>query len=309
MRKKGNKANKAKSYLDSKSQSAINLTKIRSLYFFEFDKNFRFKGESHDSWEAVYVDKGEVSHRVGEKEVFLTTGEILFIKPNQFHSITGNSRVNSNVFVMSFDCKSPAMRFYEDQIIPVPDYLKKIITSIINEACKSKDIISMLYVPSPKTAAYDLIKNNAFNFGSLQLIKLYFTQFLILLMRNEDLDKNPNQLYLEEHYNSPLMSSIITLLNKNIYGRISLKQLSEKLYFSTTYLNTIFKKNTEQTIMNYYTELKIKEAKRLILEDRYTLLEISEMLCFDNQNYFSKTFKRVIGIAPSEYSKLICKVF
>ena len=51
----------------------------------------------------------------------------------------------------------------------------------------------------------------------------------------------------------------------------------------------------------YMTNLKIEEAKVLIREEKHSISQISEMLCYDNPHYFSRVFKADIGMTPSEY--------
>ena len=74
------------------------------------------------------------------------------------------------------------------------------------------------------------------------------------------------------------------------------------MFYSKTYLNNIFKKNTGASIMHFYTSLKIKESKKLI-RDGLSVSEISNKLYFDSPNYFSKVFKKYTGKTPSEYKR------
>ena len=67
----------------------------------------------------------------------------------------------------------------------------------------------------------------------------------------------------------------------------------------------IFNKNCNCTIIEYYTNMKIKEAKKLMRENTYTIAEISGMLCFNNPHYFSRVFKQKTGMSPSEYKNSV----
>lgn len=60
-------------------------------------------------------------------------------------------------------------------------------------------------------------------------------------------------------------------------------------------------------IMHYYNSLKIKEARRLIREGKYNMTQISDLLCFDNPQYFSKCFKTYTNMTPKEYKASIVK--
>ena len=55
--------------------------------------------------------------------------------------------------------------------------------------------------------------------------------------------------------------------------------------------------------MEYYIGLKINKAKELLTNSDFTVKEIAEKLCFDTPNYFTKTFKRIVGYTPTQYKK------
>ena len=57
--------------------------------------------------------------------------------------------------------------------------------------------------------------------------------------------------------------------------------------------------------MEYYSKLKIKEAKKLIRESTYSVSEISEMLGYSSIHIFSRAFKKKTGMSPTDYSKSI----
>ena len=65
-------------YVKTQLQNVINISKIVTVHYYEFDKNFVFDGESHNFWEMVYIDKGRVQVRRDEATLVLSQGEILF---------------------------------------------------------------------------------------------------------------------------------------------------------------------------------------------------------------------------------------
>ena len=99
-------------YVKTQLQNVINISKIVTVHYYEFDKNFVFDGESHNFWEMVYIDKGRVQVRRDEATLVLSQGEILFHAPNEFHSIRALDSA-PNFFVVSFVCHSPLMVYLE----------------------------------------------------------------------------------------------------------------------------------------------------------------------------------------------------
>ena len=67
----------------------------------------------------------------------------------------------------------------------------------------------------------------------------------------------------------------------------------------------IFYDSIGQSPIQYYTELKMKEAKKLIREKNYSVSQISDMLGYSSIHNFSRAFKKAVGLSPTAYSKSI----
>ena len=67
-----------------KLKNSISIEKLYSIHYFEYMSDFKFPGETHDFWEFVCVDKGEVSVTVGDRQFVLKRGEIAFHQTNEF---------------------------------------------------------------------------------------------------------------------------------------------------------------------------------------------------------------------------------
>lgn len=63
----------------------------------------------------VYVDSGDVEISTDEKHITLRQGQIIFHKPNEFHTLCADKKSASNVFVISFECTSETMHFFHDK--------------------------------------------------------------------------------------------------------------------------------------------------------------------------------------------------
>ena len=56
--------------------------------------------------------------------------------------------------------------------------------------------------------------------------------------------------------------------------------------------------------MDYLTELRINKAKELLSGDDLSVQDVAEMVGYQDLKYFSKLFKRITGVSPSDYKKL-----
>ena len=141
--------------------------------------------------------------------------------------------------------------------------------------------------------------------GGMQAVKNLLEIFLIGVMREIDAQSDATPSFvLKEDFDEIVSKRVIEYLLKNIKRRVSIEELCESLSYTRSYLFRQFKSVTGKSIMSYFTELKIKEAKRLLRDTEMSVTAISEELAFDTANYFTKTFKRLTGYTPLEYKKM-----
>ncbi len=100
---------------------------------------------------------------------------------------------------------------------------------------------------------------------------------------------------------NPHIRKALVHIGEHIYEKISLDVLAQELSLNKSYLCKLFKKDTGMTLTDYIYEQKIKQAKRLLLEETYPLSEIGTFLGFPSQSYFIQIFKRVTGTTPSRW--------
>ena len=104
---------------------------------------------------------------------------------------------------------------------------------------------------------------------------------------------------------SGLVEEICEHMKNHIYGNLSLDDLTERFHFGKSFLCEQFKKNTGKSPINYYLDLKLSEAKRLLREGDMTITEIAENLGFESPEYFSRYFKKRVGHSPRDFKKML----
>ncbi|MEE1043828.1 MAG: AraC family transcriptional regulator [Clostridia bacterium] len=287
-------------YMKHKLSNVITISKIVTIHYYEFGKNFHFSGESHDFWEFLYVDSGEVNVTASKTEYTLKKGDYIFHKPNEFHAVSANHKSPSNVFVISFVSTSKNMVYFKNKKGTLPDNLRTYVEILLKEGKKTFDL------PFMNTNLRGLKLSENPPFGGQQIIRSTLEQLLIMLIRAEINDsKNANIFPNKERMDNHLVNSVIELLNNNIYGKITVDEICQKLNYSKTYISKIFNEICNCTIIEYYTNLKIKEAKLLMRKNNHNITQISDMLCFNNPHYFSRVFKKITNMTPKEYFKSV----
>lgn len=82
---------------------------------------------------------------------------------------------------------------------------------------------------------------------------------------------------------------------------ISVGMIAGALGISEGHISHLFKKETGDTILGYLTAYRIHKAMGLLKDCRVKVYEVTEQVGYRDMAYFSATFKRVVGISPSEY--------
>ena len=160
---------------------------------------------------------------------------------------------------------------------------------------------------NPLLQKLDKVENAPF--GSSQMTKNLLEIFLILLSRKKDvMTKSMRRNYVIDGVDVPYnVKEILDYLHDNVYGKITVSDVAQKVGKSESTVKQLFSQYQKNGIMRYYNSLKIKEAKRLIREGNWNMAQVSDMLGFDNPQYFSKCFKMFANMTPSEYKKSIIK--
>ncbi|MBE5742601.1 MAG: helix-turn-helix domain-containing protein [Clostridiales bacterium] len=282
-----------------KISNVLSISEIVTIHYQKLTKNYLFPKEKHDFWEVIYCDKNEILISRDDKKTLLKKGQIVFLKPDQYHSVEGDKKNDANVFIISFVCKSRTMNYFRDKIFTVPDDIKHLLSSIIGEA-KQTFIIPDF---NPNLSKLEL-KNNP-SIGGAQLIKNNLEELLIKLIRAETTKPSSAEIFISKLDNSnSLEDEIIDILKENVYGNVSLDAIASSIHYGKTTICKTFKKNTGYSIISYYLALKIDESKKLIRQN-HSFSQIAELLCFDSLPHFTKTFKRLTTMTPREYKNSI----
>jgi len=96
---------------------------------------------------------------------------------------------------------------------------------------------------------------------------------------------------------------IIGYINNNYAEEISLEKISEQYFLSTYYFSRTFKEITGFHFIEYMNNVRIKEAKKLLLDTNLTVNEIATFVGFKSSTHFGRVFKQIEGVSPSLYKK------
>ena len=103
-------------------------------------------------------------------------------------------------------------------------------------------------------------------------------------------------------YSQPVQH-VILQIDSDISGDLSLHAHAERLKINASYLSALFKKETGTTLTDYVNQKRIDFAIYLLNATSMQIQTIAQYCGMPDVNYFTRTFKRIIGITPSQYRR------
>jgi len=103
-----------------------------------------------------------------------------------------------------------------------------------------------------------------------------------------------------EHENS-LVQRAKEYINENYRKDLSLDELSRELDISPYYFSKLFKEETGSNFVEYLTGLRMDQAKVMLKDESLSMKEICAVIGYSDPNYFSRIFKKNVGLTPTEY--------
>lgn len=100
---------------------------------------------------------------------------------------------------------------------------------------------------------------------------------------------------------SPLVRKAITYIHVHLADPLNLKQIADGIKVSPSYLSKLFNEETGASLSNYITKARIDKAAELLSFTRMPIQNISAYVGFGDLNYFSRCFKKWVGMTPTEY--------
>lgn len=285
-------------YKRTRIEEKVHISNFISFHYFEYVKEFEGIEESHNFWEMVYIDYGKVKVVSDREEYYVSSGEGFLHAPNELHNILSAGDFAST-FIISFDCDCKK--------------LSEIQSRVLKFYGRESQIIKQLYISGQDvfSGPYDIFDQQKLKlkeeapYGGLQELQLLLGELLLLLIRSSSVKGNVLQKHPDEEFANERMivDKVIGIILSSVYEKVTLDSICSQLSFSKSYILKIFKKRMGCSVMEYYNQMKIKEARRLISEDKYTYTQIARLLNFSSVHHFSSSFKQIANMTPSGYQK------
>lgn len=152
----------------------------------------------------------------------------------------------------------------------------------------------------------DLVINELYQETTLSntIFESCIKQILIYIYRNYNSEKPKYYVPAQNALSvGQTVYNIIRYIDSNIFEIKNVKDIANKLGYTSNYISHIFKEKTGESILSYLTKKKIESSIELLKSGKFTITEISQYLNYESSQAFSKVFKKHMGFSPSEIRK------
>lgn len=292
------------SYQFTELKEEIIIKKIVSLHYFEYMSDFSFPGESHNFWELLYVDKGELLVTADREKYVLRQGQIIFHRPNEFHALAANNVIAPNLVVISFEAGQPCMSFFEHKILTAGESERNLLSQIIAEARETFD------GPMDDPYMEALTRRELVPFAAEQMIKIHLEQFLIQLFRTFSGSFNDGRAAAKPSCkgkspaltnSSEIFSDILDYLERHMGQQLTIEKICRDNLIGASQLKKLFRTYQNSGVMECFNQMKIDAAKQMIRNQQMNFTQIADTLGYASVHYFSRQFKKITDMTPTEY--------
>ncbi len=231
----------------------------------------------------AYCTKGNGILMISDDQIPVS-GDQFFIIPKQsnfkFYSVID---VNSRFLVIHFNGRSSHLLGKEFSMV------RNLIPSVNNLVANREMLFDEIFNNLSRGFHDENLEYVNFCFGHLLATFIYASK------TSDDFADESN----------PVIRKAIEYMNKNLNLKLSLNLISKEAGYSATYFTTLFKKETNYSPLSYFSHLKIVKACEFLDYTRTKVKEISFTLGFTDPYYFTKDFKKKMGMSPRQYRKRV----
>lgn len=280
-------------YIRTNIDDMLTVRSIITVYDVDL-RHYDGVGESHNFPEIIYVRKGFSDFSIDGSLVHLDAGQLVIVPPNAYHgpheTISKRDAFHS---IFTFEVDSPLLELLYNRIITLNDEQMNQYMEI-----HQKGLSLFVKAPVSENRRGMIRHENATDYAILALkkqLELFLLDLYYTYVPAEDINRRKHKMQQ--------LKRLTAYLQTHIKEKLTLEQMGRGVGMSTSTLRRLVTELCGCGPVNYFLDLKIAEAKHLIKEGYLNHTEIAESLGFETIHYFSRQFKKRVGLSPRDYSK------
>lgn len=257
---------------------------VKDIRISIFQKGEGAVPHQHDYYQLYHIISGNGLMRFGKSVMELKPHQIILISPGVEHG------------VCEILGETP-LRFLDVIFLLQDSEIADLLQRMANINSVSPDLLEILWKVKTEWNGSNMLRRKMVN----GLFQQYFIEYMRMSQnKSEPCGQKVLPFPLKSDELSGVPRMIVDYVQTHYSAGVSLQPMAESLGYSKNYLCRAFKKATNMTIVNYMNHFRIGKALELIRFTDKTLIEISDMVGFNDFHYFSRVFKSVTGSSPGE---------
>ena len=271
----------------------FNCTSVNSdLYINTFknhliDHSFVEEPHRHNSYVLVFFTKGSGKHEIDFDVFTIQPGSMFFLQPGQMHHWNLSDDVEG--FVIFYSQEMYNLYFGQKTIADYPFY-----SSVDNKP-------EMVFDVSESKAILPYFESLILETQSNQLLKQDKIMNLLDIIHIEITRKYSETHLHEAHSYNVKIKTFELVLENNFKTEKAPSFYALQLHITLKHLNRICNEMLQKTTTEVITARIILEAKRMLMDKKFTVNEIATELGFDDYSYFTRLFKKHTGMTPTDF--------
>lgn len=257
------------------------------------------KAKAVDFWCLYYVDRGKAVLMMDNGDSYeLSAGKGIFFAPGSSFKYSESGKEGANILSVFFCCDSLPVSFFDERLMNFDTFERMILSELVNTGHiyfeRHSNDAGGVKGTKPKADTPSYIPH---------LVKASIEFLLLKLYKDRKEKKSADKPSLGQ--TNLLVKSAVEYMYKNAGKKMKVSDIAASVKMSESNFQAVFRKATGQSVMSYFNMLKVEQAKIMIRKEIYTYSEIAVALGFSSESYFSRHFKKIAGMTPSEYAKLV----
>lgn len=244
-------------------------------FYAERRRQFTTKPHLHHHMELLYISQGEMDIIINDEQHHASSGDVVFVFPNQIHAFTDLTPMSGHIIIASPDDFPEFVSLFKSNLPTSP--------ILHPESKEIHNLFRSISSSMQKKPPYYREMQRGYSLALLSLLvpmmELHPQNTLNLSMAQQVL------LYCDEHYTEPL----------------SLEGLSRHFGVSRFYISHIFSDKIKINFNSYIHMLRIQAAKQLLRHDSRSITEIAYLVGYNSIRSFNRRFFAATDTTPSDY--------
>lgn len=236
-------------------------------------------------YQLLYVASGKTHFYFGEEVREVTAGNMILFHPRQEQHYEYFAKDMPEVYWVHFT-GSDVKNILKKYDIPLDD--------------------NVFYSGSSSTYAYlfkEMINElQTCRTGYQELLEMYLRQIFLLIQRSREEQRPSVSSRIQEE-----MDLARRYFNEHYNEDINIEEYAQSRNMSISWFQRNFKQLTTKSPMQYILTIRVNNAVTLLESTDYSMTEISTIIGYDNPLYFSRVFKKIKGVSPSDYRKSLAE--